>query len=275
MNISWATPIYLLGLYGLTRYFIGKQEKKTGIGWTSLESVAVTVCIYFVGQLLGGLIIYSVLYSLGWDEARVSSWLQDNAVGQFLIILLIESISVAALVRFLELRQSSLKTIGLKGWPKLSDFGYAGMAYVLYFIAYLVLLYTVKTWFPGLDLDQEQEIGFKNVAQWQLPLVFASLVILPPLVEEILVRGFLYTGLKSKLPRYAAIIITSCMFAAAHLQFGSNAPLLWVAAIDTFTLSLFLIYLRDKTGRLWSPIFLHAIKNFIAFLVLFVFTVGK
>jgi membrane protease YdiL (CAAX protease family) len=59
------------------------------------------------------------------------------------------------------------------------------------------------------------------------------------------------------------------LFGVAHLQFGSGAPLLWVAALDTFTLSIVLCYLREKTGSVWAGVFLHAIKNAIAFVALF------
>jgi membrane protease YdiL (CAAX protease family) len=34
-----------------------------------------------------------------------------------------------------------------------------------------------------------------------------------------------------------------------------------------------LAYLREKTGSLWPPIGLHALKNFVAFMALFVFKV--
>ena len=68
-----------------------------------------------------------------------------------------------------------------------------------------------------------------------------------------------------------AAIITSLMFAVGHLQFGSGAPLLWVAALDTFVLSLVLCYIREKTDSLWPGIFIHAIKNALAFSVLFLF----
>jgi membrane protease YdiL (CAAX protease family) len=64
------------------------------------------------------------------------------------------------------------------------------------------------------------------------------------------------------------------LFAAAHLQWGSGAPLLWVAAIDTFVLSMVLSTLREKTGSLWSAIGLHAIKNGVAFTLLFVLRLG-
>ena len=39
--------------------------------------------------------------------------------------------------------------------------------------------------------------------------------------------------------------------------------------LDTFILSLVLIYLREKTGGLWASITLHAFKNGVAFVALF------
>jgi len=131
-----------------------------------------------------------------------------------------------------------------------------------------------KALFPSLNFEQEQEIGFSTaVSGLTLVPIFISLVVLPPVVEEILARGFLYTGLRTKLKPILATLITSVLFAVAHLQWGEGAPLLWVAAIDTFVLSMVLCYLRETTGRLAAPIMLHAIKNGIAFAALFIFKV--
>jgi len=82
-------------------------------------------------------------------------------------------------------------------------------------------------------------------------------------------RGFVYTGLRTKLQPVGSALITSAVFASLHLEFGNGAPLLWVAAIDTFILSLVLCYLREKTGSLWPGICLHALKNFVAFATLY------
>ncbi len=106
--------------------------------------------------------------------------------------------------------------------------------------------------------------------QAALALTFISLVILPPLAEEIMVRGFLYSTLKKAMRPIGAVILTSALFAAAHLPEGGAAGPLYIAALDTFILSLVLIYLREKTGGLWASITLHASKNGIAFLLLFV-----
>lgn len=275
MELNWATPLYLLGLYGLTRFFVGKNSEDGKLPWTPLESVAVTMAIYFVGYLLGGLIIYSVLYAFGWSEFRVTQWAEENAFGRFVMILSVQAIMIGMLAYFLKKRQSGWKAIGLYGRPKLSDAGHAIVTYFAYMICYLLLYRLVEAFVPGVDLEQKQQLGFDAVSSLQLPMVFVSLVILPPIVEEILVRGFVYTGLKSKLPKIAAVLITSTLFAIAHLQAGSSAPLLWVAAMDTFLLSVFLIRLRDKTGKLWSPMMLHGLKNLVAFLAIFVFKVAN
>ena len=123
------------------------------------------------------------------------------------------------------------------------------------------------------NMNQKQDLGF-STATTGLPLglIFISLVILPPLVEEALFRGFLYGGLRGKLKPISAALITSALFALPH-TFGNDAgaSLLWVASVDTFLLSLILVYLREKTGSLWPGIFLHMLKNGLAFASLFLF----
>ncbi len=190
---------------------------------------------------------------------------------QFLSILAVEVATLLIILLYLRSRGASLRTLGLKNFQAFdilrSLAGFAG-----YFTLYFMVITVAKAVLPALNLEQQQELGFDTALRGvELIPVFLSLVILPPFVEEILCRGFLYGGLRTKLKPVGAALITSGLFAAAHLQWGSNTPLLWVAAIDTFVLSLVLCYLREKSGRLWASIGLHVIKNLVAFLALFVF----
>jgi membrane protease YdiL (CAAX protease family) len=84
-------------------------------------------------------------------------------------------------------------------------------------------------------------------------------------------RGYLYGSLRKAFSKLNAALITSVIFASAHLEFGSGAPLLWIAALDTFVLSLFLVGLHEKTGSLWAGMLVHGAKNAIAFAALFIF----
>jgi len=240
--------------------------------WSPLQTILLTVSVYVSSQIGASLVAIGVPALFGITGDRLDHWL-EGAVGQFIYILLIEGFVLLMIRWLLKVKKSSFKEIGLV-WPTIKDVGMAIVGFGVYFLMYLLIATAAKLIFPGLNFEQEQQIGFETArANWELILVFFSLVIMPPLVEEILARGFLYTGLKTKWPKWAAVVVTSVMFAMAHLQFGSGAPLLWVAAIDTFTLSLVLIYLREKSGNLGAPIVLHMLKNGLAFALLFIFRV--
>ncbi len=272
LSINGMTPFLLLAIYGGVRYF-GRNYQKSDdqINWTPLESIGITIAIYFAGQLFAALIIYSIPLILGISQQQITNWVEDNIYGQFLLILAIEAITFGLIYRLLKKRQSSLAAIGFSRKPMLKDLAYAALGFLVYFGMLLAAMAVFKDVFPSVNDNQHQIIGFDGAGGVQLIFVFFSLAVLPPIVEEILARGFLFSGLKKGLPVISAALITSVLFALAHLQSGSGKPLLWTAAVDTFILSLVLVYLRQKTGSLWASISLHMLKNSIAFFVLFVF----
>lgn len=164
----------------------------------------------------------------------------------------------------------SWRTIGVRKLPAFwRTFGYLAIGIGLYYLS-LIFVGMISQFLP-VDFQQEQQLGFdKNVIGFDRLLVFMSLVVVPPLVEEIVFRGFLFSRLRASLPVVWSAVIVSLLFAVAHLQFGSGEALLWAAAIDTFLLSLILVYLRVKTGNIWAGVGLHACKNGVAFVLLFV-----
>jgi membrane protease YdiL (CAAX protease family) len=237
--------------------------------WRPITTVLMVISVFFFAQIIASVLIAIYPALKGWGAEQTKMWLQTST-SQFLLIAFIES-SIVLLVWFLlHVKKIKLKVIGLKK-PKPLDIAYAMIGFMAYFMIYVALAAFVAKLFPHIDFGQKQQIGFEAAKHSKdLVLVFLSLVVLPPVVEEILCRGFLYTGLRTKYSVWKAGLITSFLFGLAHLQIGSGAPLLWVAAIDTFTLSLVLVYLREKTGGLGAPILLHMLKNSVAFYVLFV-----
>ena len=245
-----------------------KPAKKRSF-WPPVPSALLVVSVYLLSQVVAGVLLLMYPVALGWNADQVDSWVK-SATGQFWAILLVEAAVVGMLWFLLKVRGFRFKDIG---WKRLKgrDFLYALSGFGIYFLLYVAIAVIAQIVSPNLNLNQEQQIGFEATKEaLELLMVFVSLVVLPPIVEELLMRGFLYTGLRSKWPVWASALVTSVLFAMAHLQFGSGAPLLWVAAIDTFALSLVLVYLREKTGSLGAPILLHGLKNGIAFTLLFI-----
>ncbi len=244
---------------------------KPVVPWKPWLGVLFIIVIYYASQILAGVLLSVYPGLQHWTDSQAIAWLNDSVGAQFVFILLAEALSIGAIYLFLRHYKLGFASIGLKK-PRWSDLFNGLLAVPVYFVIYLITVGLVSHFVPSLDISQEQQIGFDNVAG-ALPLIltFISLVILPPLAEEIMVRGFLYSTLKKAMPLIAAVIVTSALFAGAHLPEGGAAGPLYIAALDTFVLSLVLIYLREKTGSLWSSITLHAVKNGVAFLALFVF----
>jgi membrane protease YdiL (CAAX protease family) len=239
--------------------------------WGPVAAVIVTIIVYFVSQLGAGLLLFIYPALQHWNQAQINHWLDTSAVSQFALIALAEGITLYLLWLFLRSRKATFRDLGLR-MPVLRDIGYAVLGFAAWLLLYMVIVSFVKSIVPSLNLDQKQELGFSDSTGGSaLTYVFISLVLLPPFVEEIVARGFLYGGLRTKLSKLSAALITSVLFAMAHLQWGSGAPLLWVAAIDTFILSMVLVYLRERTGGLVASMGTHMLKNSLAFMVLFVF----
>ncbi len=239
------------------------------VPWSPWAGVLYAVAVFFTAQVLAGLFVVFYPHLRGWGAARTEQWF-ETTVGQFWFVLIAEILTFGAVWWFVRWRRSSLRALG---WRRVrwTDGVFALAGFAVYFVGYVVLLTVAARLFPSLNVDQKQELGFQNAAGGlAIVLTFLSLVVMPPLVEETVFRGLVFTGIRNKLKPLWAALLTSVLFASAHLQFGSGKPLLWVAALDTFTLSLVLCYLRHKTDSLWPGILLHALKNGIAFITLFV-----
>lgn len=244
----------------------------TAIPWSPLLAIFFVISAFFGASLLGELIVVGSGIVQGNRLEDIESWL-TNPYRQFASMLLIYGIMALLILMFVKGNGASLSILGLKK-PRFRDLGIALLGIVPYIMGYGILLAIASQVFPSLDLDQEQQLGFEpGGGAIVLLLTFVSLVILPPIVEELTMRGFLFTSLLKKSSFIVATLITSIIFAAAHLQYGSGEPLLWVAAIDTLILSVVLCYMRYKSGSLWPCIFLHGFKNLTAFLLIFVFKV--
>jgi membrane protease YdiL (CAAX protease family) len=225
---------------------------------------------FFASQIIAGIVLYAYGNSKGWTGKVIDAWLSSSVPAQFFYFLMSDALILLSIFAGLKFLGWSWRTIGLIR-PKAVHI-VAGVAATLpYYMLYLALVSILIHIFPALNVDQKQEIGFDDVVgHSQLLLTFVSLVILPPLAEEIAMRGFLYSGVRQWFPKIVAALLVSAVFGAAHLAEGGDAGPLWIGAIDTFVLSLVLIYLREKTGNLWAGITLHACKNGIAFWLLFV-----
>lgn len=173
--------------------------------------------------------------------------------------------SVSSLVSFLLAWQFlRIKNVGFKnffGKLTLRDAASIPLFYIGY-LAITIVVQSILRLIPSFNADQEQTLGLDGANGLALIGVLMVLVIFPPIAEEVIFRGILYRGLATKWSKLLAALVASLLFGLAHLQ--------WNVGADTFILSLVLIYALEKRKTLWVPIGVHAIKNLVAYILVFV-----
>ena len=152
---------------------------------------------------------------------------------------------------------------GLKGKMKWKYPLIAVGGFGVYYIISIFLTLLMALINPDFDISQAQDVGFESLASSSdYVLAFLALVVIAPIVEEIIFRGFLFGVLKKNYRFWVAAFLTNLTFAIAH---GA-----WNVGVDTFALSLVLCYLRYNYDSIYPAIFLHMAKNGMAYLLLFI-----
>lgn len=218
----------------------------------------------FLGFMLAqaiGIALIEILKYAGVPLSAVNETIFTTAAN-----ILVYSLSLLIIIGVpwrLKKRITSLEEVGLQRWPKWMDLAWLGGGGVTYIILTVIITTASMLLIPGADYEQAQHTGFTILAsRWEFTLAFFSLVIIAPVAEEIIFRGYLLGKLRKHAPAWVAVILSAALFALAHGQFN--------VALDTFALGIVLGFLRVYSGSLWASIFLHMLKNGVAFYFLFV-----
>ena len=234
-----------------------KFWKKAGI----VLGFSAWVMIAFLGvQLMVGS-IFQLMKAAGASFDGINEVAFSGAVGAIIYSL---TILVALGVPHLLGMSATKKELGFSRFLQWKDYVWLGGGVVTYFTLTIVITAISMVLLPFIDFDQKQVTGYETVTHsYEYILAFLGLVVIAPIAEEILFRGFLLGKLRSHgVKNWIAIIVVSLLFAVAHFQ-GN-------VGIDVFALSIILCLLRIFSGSLWAPILLHMTKNGIAYYFLFI-----
>ncbi len=126
-------------------------------------------------------------------------------------------------------------------------------------VAILVSQWLQQVW-PDLQPQQMVETFQGSNSPGLRLLVIVAAVIIAPLSEEILFRGFVYGVLKRYTDAPFAALSSSLMFAIIHMHLGSLLPLLMLAVLFCIAYEI--------TGCLLVPMLLHIIFNATSILLM-------
>lgn len=248
------------------------SERKPAVKPTSYSAARLAVAtisgpftLFGISLLLGVmlLLIQQIFPSFKFEDLAGDDERLFNVVTSLAVYGLCLVFVLTLLRKYLFKAGTSLKGIlGFNSAPRWSDIGLSLIAFGGYFITTITVVAILSN-VPGFNINQPQEIGQTqpNILISYI-IAFIGLVIIPPIFEELIFRGFMFGAMRRQVSFWTAAILVSVAFGLVHGQPN--------VAVDTFILSIFLCALRERTGAIWAPIILHALKNGLAFTYLFV-----
>lgn len=245
---------------------VAKTKKKQKFSWKTVGLV-LALCAWVIVCLVAFQFIVSyVMVALLGEAVNQPVWSAVYSAVVYGLTLVV--------VIFVPWRIKKMKTsreeLGLSGLPTWTDILLTPVGFFVYYIIAILVAALAATIFPNVNWQQAQEVGFQNLfLTSDKILAFIALVVVAPIAEEIVFRGWLYGKIRSKVPAWVGILAVSAVFGIMHLGFDLSA-LQWNVAINVFCMSVVMCIMREITGTIWSGILLHVLKNGVAFYLLFI-----
>jgi membrane protease YdiL (CAAX protease family) len=228
----------------------------SGLGKGNTFADAFTLVLILIGsQLFSGMIFVAGLFVLdmGIPAGRALGPSADPV--NFLPIYLLAVLGLSALLLLCMLRmimpETSPRTL-LKGEKVLET-----TLFMYLLMIPLQLLVWGYGWLlgdAGFEASTNPFMSFDGVAD--ILAIFAAVVILAPLIEEIFFRGYLFKLLQDKIGNNPAIFLTAVLFAAVHFNLYTFFPILVMGGLMGWA--------RKRSGSIVPSLMLHALNNLAA-----------
>jgi hypothetical protein len=231
------------------------------IGWIGM---------YFGLQILFGLV--AVVITMVRDPQLMgmlmsgkitseSAFLRQLGVPMFISVLLSGLVTLAILWWHLK-EDTRQEKIGLFAASRLSLLKTIGLCIALMVGVTLLGEAYARYVVPGQELQAGVNQLIEGVPKTAFThiLLFVTIAVIAPVLEEVLFRGYLQTSLMHHMKPWLAILLASAIFGAVHLQPFAFPMLTALGAVFG--------YLYYITGSLKVNIILHVINNGIAYLLM-------
>ena len=140
---------------------------------------------------------------------------------------------------------------------------YINLSIFVFLLLEVILVYFTNKWQSAEIFLEAPTLYYMKGGGIVLKLiVIFDVILIGPICEEILFRGFIYTKFKMRYDSVTSIILSSILFAISH---NPNS----IESIGFIPLGIFFNYLYEKTNYILIPIIAHVVYNFLLTIINF------
>lgn len=233
-----------------------KQVKPFPKFWVSLGWIVLLFAMQGICGLVAGKIAYPELAAQQLPAKMTD--LTGSALPLMWSMFASGLITAGLLALYLSRKQRYL-ALGFDRWSNMRTVPTIALAVGLYVVSYVInyvyAMYIAKN--PHLQREMQAMLDAIPHTPLNQIMVFISIAILAPAIEELIFRGLLQKSITNRFNAAWGIPIASLIFALSHGQPAAFLPLAVLGCIFG--------YLYHKTGSMRLAITLHVINNSLAF----------
>jgi membrane protease YdiL (CAAX protease family) len=190
----------------------------------------------------------------------IQGLIAGDIVATFSLTLIDALAALALLLFYLRRYRVGWSEVGWRRFNVLRAAGYLLAVFIVFVVATNLALWLVQVLAPGFNPNEPQTNDFITAAGSHPSLALIALVVLPPIVEETVFRGFIFPAFASRWGFWPGAVASSVLFGLAHLQAN--------VSIYTFLLGILLCFMYARLRSIFPGMILHMLNNYLAFLAL-------
>jgi len=219
------------------------------VAWFGLQIVLVAVLVKLIAPYV----------------PAVSSFVQaanNGAVGpNFALYLIVAALGLGLVAMYLRKYGVGWEAAGWRRVSVRRAVTYLVGILLVFMLSIGVILTLVSVLVPGFNASQAQTNDFTATTHGSgHSLSLIALVLLPPVLEETIFRGFIFPAIAKRAGMVWGAILSSVLFGIAHLQAN--------VSVYTFVLALLLCFMYVRLKSIVPGIFVHMLNNYLAFIAL-------
>ncbi len=227
------------------------------VPWTARSAVAVFILPWVVLPLVVAIWLIILSLAVPMLKPLMDRLSSDDPISAFVFVLIDFIGSFALIAYFLRKYGAKVSDLGIRGFSLGKMLLYLLLLAASFFALIVAANIIIQIIYPNFNPDQPQVNEFTKSPS---ALGLWALVILPPLVEETVFRGYMFPAFAKRHGLVVGAIISSLLFAIAHWQLN--------VSVYTFILGLLLCFLYTRLGSIIPGMALHMLNNYIAYMAL-------